>query len=107
MIFIFSLKLITRYTTEGIYYQMRWIHLKEKFIAWQDIESVEVRTYKPILEYGGWGMRLGIFGKGKAINISGNKGVQLVLKNGKRLLIGTQKPEEIKQYLKGIGKILP
>jgi len=33
--------------------------------------------------------------KGKAYNVSGNRGVQLELLNGGRILIGSQKPEEL------------
>jgi hypothetical protein len=63
------------------------------------VASIEVRKYSPIKEYGGWGFRYG-FKNGKAYNISGNMGLQLILKNGDRILIGTQKPEELETYLK-------
>jgi TATA-box binding protein (TBP) (component of TFIID and TFIIIB) len=51
-----------------------------------------------MLEYGGWGIRCGWHGK-KVYNISGNRGVQLVFKNGKRLLIGSQKPDDFANAL--------
>ena len=35
----------------------------------------------------------------KAINVSGDIGIQLELKNGKKLLIGTQKEAEAKSVL--------
>ncbi len=44
-------------------------------------------------EYGGWGIRYGM--KGMAYNVSGNRGVQLEFETGKRLLIGSQRPEEL------------
>ena len=43
-------------------------------------------------------------GKGKAFNIKGNMGLQLQFKDGKKLLIGTQKEEEIKQFLIDINQ---
>ena len=55
-----------------------------------------------LLEYGGWGLKGGLLwkkSKGIAINVSGNIGIQLELKNGKKLLIGTQKLQEAKQVL--------
>jgi TATA-box binding protein (TBP) (component of TFIID and TFIIIB) len=42
---------------------------------------------------------------GKAYNVSGNQGVQLFFTNGKKLLIGTQKPEEITAILKQINQL--
>jgi len=45
---------------------------------------------------------LGLFGKGRALNMSGNMGLQLELKDGKKLLIGTQKFEELEQLLQKI-----
>jgi hypothetical protein len=58
-----------------------------------DIESAEARTYSPIREYGGWGLRSGR--SGQAYNSHGDRGVQLVMKNGQRILIGSQRPDEL------------
>ena len=55
----------------------------------------EARTYRPLLEYGGWGIRYAPFGKGWAYNVHGSQGVQLELTNGKRILIGSQRAEEL------------
>ena len=57
-------------------------------------------NYNPISEYGGWGIKGG-FSKqtGKAYTTKGTTGLQLTLKNGKKILIGTQKKEEIKRVL--------
>ena len=51
---------------------------------------------------GGWGIKFGLFGnkaRGNAVNISGDIGIQLELKNGKKLLIGTQKEAESKSVI--------
>jgi hypothetical protein len=68
-----------------------------------EIVSCEVRTYRPIREYGGWGVRYG-FG-GMAYNMSGNRGVQLELAGGKRVLIGSQRPEELAAALRAAGAV--
>ncbi|ALJ06742.1 hypothetical protein APS56_05200 [Pseudalgibacter alginicilyticus] len=62
-------------------------------IPWKDIKYAQTRTYNALLEYGGWGLKNGGFfaKKGKAINIKGNIGIQLILIDNKKLLIGTQK----------------
>jgi hypothetical protein len=52
-----------------------------------------VQTYRPIRDYGGWGIRYGR--GGKAYNVSGNRGVMLELSDGQKLLIGSQRPEEL------------
>ncbi|MFB6257265.1 MAG: hypothetical protein ABEH38_01110 [Flavobacteriales bacterium] len=38
------------------------------------------------------------------MNVAGSKGIQLELKSGKRLLIGTQRPEEAKEALQKLEK---
>lgn len=101
--FIFFFKLKTRIDEIGIHYQFSPFHLKMKIIQWKEIKKVHVRNYDPIGEYGGWGLKGGFFWnkeKGKCLNISGDIGIQLLLKNGKKLLIGTQKKEEAIQVLK-------
>jgi hypothetical protein len=39
-----------------------------------------------------------------AYNVSGNRGLQLELTNGKKILLGTQRPEEIAQALIHLNK---
>lgn len=102
VLFIFFFKLTTRIDEKGIHYQFFPFHFSFKTILWSEIKSAKVRTYDPIGEFGGWGLKGGAFwnsGKGKAINVSGDIGIQLELKNDKKLLIGTQKETEAKRVL--------
>lgn len=103
---IFSLRLETRIDEKGMSYQFWPFHLKAKNIPWESLEECSVRKYSPILEYGGWGFRgviksrlFGLHKNGKAYNVKGNIGIQMVLKDGSRILIGTQKMEQAKQVL--------
>jgi hypothetical protein len=89
----------TRIDREGIHYRyMPFIPFWRKRL-WSEIESVNIRKYSPILEYGGWGVRIGMMGKGWAVNVSGNKGLQLKTKQKRDFLIGTSKPHELLAYL--------
>ena len=94
-ILFFILKLETEVRTDGLYVRFYPMHLRFRKFTREDLAEHYYRTYKPILEYGGWGIRCSFTGKGKAYNVSGNKGVQLVLTNGKKLLIGSQKPDDL------------
>ena len=48
-----------------------------------DVAYAEARTYAPLREYGGWGIR-GLSRK-RAYNVSGNRGVELSLVDGRKL----------------------
>jgi hypothetical protein len=95
---LIALKLNTKINKQGIYFQLFPFQFKYNEISWNDVLTIEVRKYKPIREYGGWGYRFS-FKNGKAYNISGNMGLQIVLKNGDKILIGTQKPDELMEFL--------
>jgi hypothetical protein len=73
-----------------------------KTILWHEISEAYVRKYDAISEYGGWGLKVGAFwrkSKGIAINVSGDTGIQLELKNGKKILIGTKLEDQAKQVI--------
>ncbi len=88
-------RLVTEVRDDGIYIRFYPFHRGFHGFLWEEIESFEVRTYRPIMEYGGWGIRFG--SGGKAYNVSGNRGLQLALEGGRsgRVLIGSQRPEEM------------
>jgi hypothetical protein len=106
-IFILTIRLETTIKPDGIYVQFFPFHFKYKYYSWSSLTKSYVRQYSPIGEYGGWGLRLGVFGKGQAYNISGDKGLQLEFTTGQRLLIGTNKPEELNTVLISIGQLKP
>lgn len=91
----FIIKLDTVIKDDGIYVRFFPVHIKFKHLQWKNINKCYIRQYSPLKEYGGWGIRVGLFDKGKAFNISGNKGLQIEFKDNKKLLIGTNKPEDL------------
>lgn len=96
-----SIKLETKIKQDGVY--VRFFPLPFKRYPWDKILKSYIRKYSPLSEYGGWGYRYG--SGGKAFNISGNRGLQLEFTDKKKLLIGTQKPEEMEKILIEIGQL--
>jgi hypothetical protein len=105
-VFVLSFRLDTLIDEEGLHVRYFPILPKYRHYPWADISQCYVRKYNPILEYGGWGIRFG-FKNGRAYNTSGNKGIQLVFTNGKKLLIGTGKEEEVHRVLMQSGHLKP
>jgi hypothetical protein len=88
---IFIMRLTVR--VDHYYLHVQFFPVLKKDIPLEEIEQFEARTYRPLVEYGGWGIRCGW--KGWAYNVRGDRGVQLVLTNGKRILLGSQRAEEL------------
>jgi hypothetical protein len=96
----FLLKLEIKIDELGIHYGFWPINRRLKFISWSDVKKCSVVKYNPIVDYGGWGYKMGIFrAKGYAMSVRGNIGIQIVFKSGKHLLIGTQKKEDAEKVL--------
>jgi len=98
LILVYSIRLKSKIDEKGIHFRFFPFQKNYKTISWTDVDKCYVRTYNPIMEYGGWGYR-GIGRNSKAFNIKGNQGVQIVVKTGEKILIGTQKPNEVKQTI--------
>lgn len=98
------LRLETEVRLDGLYVRYFPFHIRFRKFSPDDLSEFYSRQYKPIREYRGWGIRYSLTGKGKAYNVSGNEGVQLVFKNGKRLLIGSQRAQELEQAIRSIIK---
>jgi len=102
-----SFRLETIIKNDGNYVRFFPMHLKFKHYSWERLTKSYIRQYSAISEYGGWGLRFGIFGKGTAYNVSGNSGLQLEFIDNKKLLIGTNKPDELTEALDRIGQLKP
>lgn len=101
LVLFYYTRLITEVRYDGLYIKFFPFHWSYRRIPLESVIQYEIRKYKPIREYGGYGIRYSMK-YGKAYNVSRNQGLQLEFDTGKRLLIGTQKPDELYQAIKKI-----
>lgn len=88
---LLSLKLVVQVDDQAIRVVM--FPFLSKKMAFSEIKKAEVLSYSP-LAYGGWGIRWAP-GKGWAYIVRGRQGVSLELKDGRKILIGSQMPEQL------------
>jgi hypothetical protein len=92
LVIIFLLHMTTEVTPTDLRVWFGWIPTYRRLVPVDTVRSVEVVTYRPIADYGFWGIRSGRDGE-RALIARGNRGVRLELTDGSKLLIGSQKPE--------------
>lgn len=98
----YLIELRIKVNEDGLHYQFFPFHIKSHTIKLEDIEKFKATEYSPLKEYGGWGIKYGF--KGKAYNVSGNKGVKILLKNGSNIMFGSQKYKELEKALKQVKR---
>lgn len=95
--FIMSLRLELRIEPDEIKYRFIPFFSKWKSITREEIKEVQVISYSPISDYGGWGL------KGnkttKAYSILGDHGLLINHGQKKKIMIGTQKGKELKEFI--------
>ena len=91
------LRMTTVVTKENI--QLTYFPFVNKTINLADIETMKVINYGFV---GGWGIRFWTQ-YGTVYNVRGNKGLHIKFKNGKQLVIGTQKPQELEKVVEQLN----
>ncbi len=98
-IFAAVVRLITVVTADTLF--IRLAPFRPKEIPLRSIDTAMEREYSAMREFGGWGIR--VTRHGKAYNAHGDKGVQLILRDDTRILIGSQRSEELASALRRGG----
>ena len=89
---VVTAKMTTVVDAAGLH--VRYFPFLRKTFAWDDVVGWTAKTYDP-MEYGGWGVR-GFPGRyGWAYNVRGNRGVEVEFRNGHRLMLGSQRAEDL------------
>ncbi len=100
-LFLFLLRLETIIKKNGVFVRYFPIHRKYRSYFFDNIDKCYIRRFRPIAEYGGWGIRG--YGNNRSFTVSGEIGAQIELKNGSKTLVGTHKPEELGIVLEKLG----
>lgn len=92
------LQLTVNISGEGISYRFFPFHRKEKIIKWDDIKYVELMNFRPLRDYGGYGIRFNL--GSKAYIIRGKKGLKIYWKNDRKpWVIGISDEDKIKEAI--------
>lgn len=89
---VLSVKMETTFHADRV--TIRWFPLANRSIPVSEIARFEARTYNPVREFAGWGIKIRP-GNKMAYSIGGNEGVELTLADGRRVMIGSEKAQEL------------
>jgi hypothetical protein len=74
--------------------EVRWVPLARRTFPLATIFGAEAVTYRPIRQFGGWGIRFGR-GGARAFSMSGDRAVRLTLVDGTEVFLGSLEPEAL------------
>ena len=99
------LRLVTEVGGAGIDAWFRWgpgrVH-----VDYHEIAEHRAVVYRPIREFGGWGVRWGGRGK-RALNAYGTDGVRITRLDGTELVIGSQRAAELEAAITARRGVAP
>jgi hypothetical protein len=75
-----------------------WVPIYRRVVPLHEIRRIEPTTFRPIADYGFWGVRASRDGE-RALIARGNRGVRLELTDGSLLVIGSQRADELAQAI--------
>src|SRR4051794_8581210 len=98
VVWFLNLRLVTEVYPDALVigFPLLW---PSRRIPLSDILSARATTYRPIADYGGWGIRWNFSSSTTAYTAKGNRGVVLRLVRGKNVLLGSQTPEQLELVL--------
>lgn len=103
LIWLFYVMTLTvKVDNKKIFIRFYPIMKREIFIS--DIDSFEIKEFNPIIDFGGWGLRYSIRWKTTGYIMKGKVGVLIHLRNGKNLLISSERAKELYRIIKNITR---
>jgi hypothetical protein len=96
---VVTMRQTTTVTSDAVMVRFGFVY--RTTILLSEVRQAEAVVYRPIAHYGGWGIRG--FGKKRALNSRGNRGVLLTKADGSTMLIGSQKPRQLLEALARAG----
>lgn len=94
--FFFTVHLRVTVTEDRL--RLRYFPFVTKTWTHDDIAQATAVTFRPIREHGGWGIKYSIDGAW-VYSAYGNTGVELLLRDGKKVIIGSQRSSELAQAI--------
>jgi hypothetical protein len=92
------LQMTTEVTATELQVWYGWLPVYRRSVPIAAVKRYELVRFRPIRDHGGWGLRWGRDGE-RILTARGDRGVRIELTDGTKLLIGSQRPEELAETL--------
>jgi hypothetical protein len=99
------LHMTTQVTPDACHIWFGWIPTVRRSIPVVSIKQVEIVRYNALRDHGFWGVRTTKDGE-RVYTASGDRAVRLHLADGTRVLIGSQRPEELASVLESERRLV-
>ncbi|MCA0360088.1 MAG: hypothetical protein LCH41_03445 [Armatimonadetes bacterium] len=96
LVWVFLFRMVTEVDGEKLTVSFGWVPSYRCTFPLADISAAQKVKYQPIRDYGGWGIR-GF--PVQCLSAQGDEGVQLELKSGRKMLIGSQQASKLQAVL--------
>jgi hypothetical protein len=83
--------------------EIRFRPFVRRTIEFDSVIGAEAVTYRPVREYGGWGVK-GWSRRKVAYNVRGDRGVLLTLVDGRTVLLGSQRAPDLEAAIDPLGR---
>ncbi len=97
--YLIRVRLVTEVRSDGVMVGLKGLG-RRRSIPSDAIKSVELASYDPVRDFGGYGIRFQ--GSTSAYIASGNRGVRLELSTGKKVWIESKRPDDLLAALQRI-----
>lgn len=84
-----------------LFLHMGAVPLVRKVVPYSEIVAMRPVTYRPMMEFGGWGIRG--FGKKRAWTARGNRALVLELEGGRELYVGSDHPQRLEERIRSVA----
>lgn len=103
------LALFGRMTTDvrpdGLVVTYGFVPVYRKRFRYEDIADLRPERYRPLREFGGWGIRG--WGNHRALSIKGDLGLRLYLRSGQVWMLGSSDPEALARAVRTVARGAP
>lgn len=93
LLLLFFGGLLVTVERDGIRVGLGRVRILKTFIPFASVASLEAVTYRPIRDFGGWGLRGSA--RKRAWTSRGNEAVRIILKDGREVYIGSDRPQAL------------
>lgn len=90
--------LTVRVLDDGLVLHLGSLPLVKTTVSFDDIASLTSVRYRPIRDFGGWGVRFS--GNRRAWTARGDRAVELTLSDDRRLLVGSDHPHRLEERIR-------